>query len=212
MKKFHITVSYAFALLGCGQQTIDTTHGSIEEAINEPTVSTKIAKTDVLETANRNSYYDCLLSGKCSPSHNNETILVQFGKEQFEATLDRHNIKVKGKFSSAKTPFPDDERNWNDTGKWITKLNIRIDGVDVFMPVLSYMDLSPPEKLYFRMYGSDKVLIFLDGNDTTLLRFSPIECDGQDTGEFEISERLDWYLPMYGDSIQHIKFKMPNCN
>lgn len=212
MKNITTIFLFVFILIGCTEQSVNTAKISDSISSDEIPLPLQLDKEDLAVQTETAFYSDCLLSGECSPEYNNENIPVRIEGNQFKASSKNSAIEIEGQFSNSKTPFPEDERNWAESSQWITKLGIKFYNSDVFMPVLSYMDLSPPENIYFREQGGEKLLILQSGSNATLLRFTSIICDGVVSDEFEISERLDWYMPMYGDSFQNIKFKIPNCN
>jgi len=161
------------------------------------------------------AYKSCLLSGDCPLPEDNQAIKVAYADAgRFTAAHKNGDLQIEitGEFNSDKTPFPEDERNWQAPHDWVRSLKIKISDTEVFLPISAYADLSPPKTVYYRQSNRDIFLMFKNNGEAAIFKLSPIICEGVNIGEFEITQRMKWYVPMYGDSVQYSKFRLPNCN
>lgn len=179
-----------------------------KQAIVSPSEQTAII-------SNLTDYQKCLVVRDCALSSDNLGFdLIYDNENRFRGSIESSSlfIEVSGRFETGKTPFPSDERNWQAPYDWVKEIHINVAGAEVLIPVSVYADMTPPSNIWLRENSDDLSLIFQKGSNAVLLKLRPIFCDDIDIGEYAIVEKLSWYIPMSGDSVQHSFYRSPNCN
>lgn len=182
-------------------------------SVETPTIINTPTNSNLSDIAPVPEFLLCLLEGSCDFQNDYESQTVSFSENRFEAiiTHDGHKVEITGVKNSQKSPFVDDERSHQEPYDWVTKLSIEIDGKYVFLPVSEYSDLTPPDKIYAKMKNEKLHMILKDGGQATFFEFVPAICDGQDTDEYLVTHRMNWYIPMFGATYTYSFSKFNWC-